>query len=96
MGLFDKITQGASNLFNKVTNDPNLFRKIDNTARKIDNSVVRVGAFLKPIANIAGLGGVVDSAVAGVHGLRNNLERSVKQPIGKIRDGNSGIVNPFA
>jgi len=96
MGLFNKITQGATKLFNKVTNDPNLFRKIDNTARKIDNSVARVGAFLKPIADTAGFGGVVDSVVGGIHGLRNNLELAAKQPLSKIRNGDSGIVKPFA
>ena len=40
-----------------------IFQKISNTARKIDNSVMRVGAFIKPVADVVGMGGYVNSAV---------------------------------
>ena len=82
--LFSK--QGnPSELFKKIANDKNLFRKFDNTSRKVDNSVARIGAFIKPVANMAHLGGYVDDAVNGVHAIRNGLEKATKTPMNEIR-----------
>ncbi len=82
--LFQK--QGnSSKLFSKVGNDGNLFRKVDNTARKIDNSVMRVGAFIKPVADYVGVGNYVNDAVNGTHAARNALEKSIRTPVNDLR-----------
>jgi hypothetical protein len=54
MKLFNKIGNGVK-LFNKSLNDGSLFRKVNNTARKIDHSAMRVGEFIKPVANSFGV-----------------------------------------
>jgi len=82
--LFQKQGNG-SELFKKIANDKNLFRKFDNTARKVDNSVARIGAFIKPVANMAHMGGYVDDVVNGVHAVRNGLEKATKTPMSQIR-----------
>ena len=84
MSLFNKLG-GSTKLFTKVGNDGTLFRKIGNTARKIDNSVMRVGAFIKPVADVVGMGGYVNSAVNDVHAMRNGLEKAIKTPINDLR-----------
>ena len=82
--LFSKQGNG-SELFKKIINDKNLFRKFDNTSRKIDNSVARVGAFIKPVANMAHMGGYVDDVVNGVHAVHNGLEKAVHTPMSQVR-----------
>ncbi len=42
MKLFSKISEGATKLFHKMGQENHLFRKIGNTARKIDNTVASV------------------------------------------------------
>ena len=82
--LFQK--QGnVQQLFTKLGKDKNLFRKFDNTSRKIDNSVARVGAFIHPVADMVHMGGFVDDAVNGVHAVRNGLEKATKTPMNEIR-----------
>jgi hypothetical protein len=82
--LFQK--QGNSQqMFSKLGRDQNLFRKIDNTSRKIDNSVMRVGAFIKPVADMVGAGGYVNSAVNGTHAIRNSLEKAIHTPVNDLR-----------
>ena len=82
--LFQKQGNG-SELFKKIANDKNLFRKFDNTSRKIDNSVARIGAFIKPVANMAHMGGYVDDVVNSVHAVRNGLEKAIHTPMNEIR-----------
>ena len=82
--MFNKVGN-SSKLFNKVGNDGKIFNKISNTARKIDNSVMRVGAFIKPVADVVGMGGYVNSAVNDVHAIRNGLEKAIKTPINDLR-----------
>ena len=82
--MFNKVGN-SSKLFNKVGNDGKIFQKISNTARKIDNSVMRVGAFIKPVADVVGMGGYVNSAVNDVHAIRNGLEKAIKTPINDLR-----------
>lgn len=82
--LFSKIGN-STKLFGKMGNDGNLFRKFDNTARKVDNSVMRVGAFIKPVADMAGLGSYVNDAVNGTHAIRNGLEKAIKTPVNDLR-----------
>ena len=74
--LFGKVGN-SSKLFNKVGNDGKMFGKISNTARKFDNSVLRVGAFLKPAADYVGVGNYVNDAVNGSHAIRNALGKSI-------------------
>jgi hypothetical protein len=88
MKLFNKISEGASRLFNKIGNENNLFRKINNTARKIDNSVTKVGQFLVPTLNhfgYHGIGSLIANGADSVHQIRNNLEKAIKEPISDIR-----------
>jgi hypothetical protein len=88
MKLFSKISEGATKLFNKIGNENHLFRKISNTARKVDNSVSRIGAFLVPTARNFGYNGVaslISNGVDSVHQIRNNLEKAIKQDPSDIR-----------
>ena len=82
--LFGKVGN-SSKLFNKVENDGKMFRKISNTARKFDNSVLRVGSFIKPAADYLGLGNYVNDAVNGSHAVRNALEKSIRTPVNNLR-----------
>ena len=82
--LFSKQGNG-SELLKKIVNDKNLFRKFDNTSRKVDNSVARIGAFIKPVANMAHMGDFVDDAVNSVHAVRNGLEKAVHTPMNELR-----------
>ena len=99
MSFFNKIGSNAQKLFNKSMSRNGIFNKVNEYARKADNSVARVGHFIRPIADQFGLGGVVNGAVNRVHDLknqvtnvnnsiRNGLERSVKAPIGDIHKSN--------
>ena len=87
MKLFSKISNGIK-LFNKSANDGSLFRKVNNTARKIDHSVMRVGEFIKPVANSFGVGGTVnpliDKGVKKIHLMRNSLEKAVNMPVNQL------------
>jgi hypothetical protein len=90
MNLFQKLGE-APKLFSKMYNDSTLFRKIGNTARKIDNSVARVGDFLVNTAKNIGLGGfapAITGVTNAIHKVRNGLERAIKAPIGQIRQNN--------
>jgi hypothetical protein len=86
--LFRKV-KNTSRLFGKVLQDPNLFRKISNTARKTDNSMARIGNFLVDTANQFGLSPVasgIKNVVNGTHIIRNNLEKAVRAPIGQVQN----------
>ena len=95
MGLFQKIQNNAGRLFNKAMGSNGIFNKINTLARQGDNTVQRVGAFIRPIASKFGLGDVVSGVVNRVHdvannirstnqSIRNNLERAVKAPMSDI------------
>jgi hypothetical protein len=88
MSWFNKLQNGAQKLFTKTVNDPNIFRKIGNTARKVDNSIARVGHFLSNTANTMGmtpLAGMINSGVNAAHQIRNNLEKSIHAPLSDIK-----------
>ena len=85
--LFKKIGDSAR-LFTKTVSSPSFFRKVDNTARKTDHSMARVGSFLVDTANQFGLSPVasgIKNVVGNIHGIRNNLEKSIRSPIGAIK-----------
>ena len=87
MGLFQKVSQGATALFNKVS-DPSFLRKVGNTSRKIDNSVARVGSFLTPVLNSVGLNSVSNLINKGVntsHLIHNSLEKAISAPMDNVR-----------
>ena len=95
MGLFQKIQHNAGRLFNKAMGSNGIFNKINTLARQGDNTVQRVGHFIRPIASQFGLGDVVSGVVNRVHdvannirstnqSIRNNLERAVKAPMSDI------------
>jgi len=96
MSFFNKLGNSAGRLFNKATNKGGIFDKINVALRKGDNTVQRVGAFIRPIADQFGLGDVVGGAVNKFSTLatkgrdlnrdiRNNLERAVKAPMSDIK-----------
>ncbi len=88
MKLFSKISEGATKLFNKIGNENHLFRKINNTARKIDNSVAKIGQFLVPTAHHFGFHGaanLIANTADSVHAVRNHLEKAIKEPVSDIR-----------
>jgi len=82
--LFNKLGN-TSKLFNKVGNDGKMFRKISNTAHKFNNSVMRVGSFIKPVADYVGVGNYVNDAVNGPHAVRYALEKSIRTPVNDLR-----------
>ena len=95
MSLFQKVQHNAGRLFNKAMSKNGIFNKINTLARQGDNTVQRVGAFIRPIASKFGLGDVVGGVVNRVHdvannirstnqSIRNNLERAVKAPMSDI------------
>jgi len=87
MSLFNKLNDIGS-MFRKTVSDPNLFRKISNTARKVDNSVSRVGNFLVNTGNSLGIPvvpGLIQNGVNTIHDMRNNLEKARTAPLNKIR-----------
>lgn len=99
MGLFNKIEHHAGRLFNKAVGTNGIFSKVNEFTRKGDNTVQRVGHFLRPMASQFGLGGVVSGAVNRVHdiatkirdtnhNIQNGLERAVRAPIGDIHKSN--------
>ena len=96
MSFFNKMSNSAGRLFNKATSKGGIFDKVNVALRKGDNTVQRVGAFIRPIADKFGLGDVVGGAVNKFSALatqgrdlnrdiRNNLERAVKAPISDIK-----------
>ena len=95
MSLFQKVQNNAGRLFNKAMSKTGIFNKINTLARQGDNTVQRVGHFIRPIASQFGLGDVVSEVVNRVHdvasqvrnannSIRNNLERAVKAPMSDI------------
>ena len=95
MSLFQKVQHNAGRLFNKAMSKNGIFNKINTLARQGDNTVQRVGHFIRPIASQFGLGDVVGGVVNRVHdvannirstnnSIRNNLERAVKAPMSDI------------
>ena len=95
MSLFQKVQHNAGRLFNKSMGNNGIFNKINTLARQGDNTVQRVGHFIRPIASQFGLGDVVSGVVNRVHdvannirstnqSIRNNLERAVKAPMSDI------------
>jgi hypothetical protein len=87
MNLFQKLGE-APKMFSKLYNDPHLFRKVTNTARKVDNSIARVGNFLVNTAKNIGLGGfapAITGVTNAVHRVRNGLEKAIKAPISEIK-----------
>jgi acetyl-CoA acetyltransferase len=70
--MFQKVGQGAHKLFTKLSQTPNLFRKID-------NSIGKVSHYVEGGANALGYPGIANMShqlANGVHQLRNNLEKS--------------------
>ena len=99
MSLFNKIGQGANRLFNKATGKNGIFNKFNDYARKTDNSIQRVGNFIRPISTHFGLEPMVKTGLNTIHNLRmnavntsndlrNGLERAVKAPINQINNQN--------
>lgn len=99
MSVFNKIGQGANRLFNKATGRNGIFNKVNEYSRKADNSIQRVGNFLRPIASNFGLDPLLQKGLNTVHDLRmnvvnasndirNGLERAVKAPINQINAQN--------
>jgi len=95
MKLFNKISQGANRLFTKATKQDGLFDKFNEYARKADNSIQRVGNFIRPVAAQFGLDPIVKDGLNRIHdirmkavdtsnSIRNGLERAVKAPINSI------------
>ena len=74
-------------LFTKMNQSNSMFNKIN--LRKADNSIARVGHFIKPFASSLGLGGVVQQAVNTSHRIKNGLEKSINLPMKQIRNHSS-------
>jgi len=99
MSLFNKISQGANKLYSKAMGNNGIFDKMNTFMRKGDNTVQRIGHFIRPIADKFGMGEVVknimnkvhDYKVAGtnqVNAIKNNLEKSVSAPMSEIYESN--------
>ena len=99
MKFFNKVQQDASKLFNKAVGQNGIFNKVNELARKTDNSIQRVGNFIRPLAAQVGFDGVVKSGLNRIHDMRmkgtdavntikNSLEKAVKAPMGQIMSTN--------
>ena len=92
MTWFQKLSNGANKLFGKVGgNDKNLLRKVGNTARKIDNSISRVGSFLANTANTYGqktLADTINGATSSIHQVRGHLQNAIRAPMSDVRHNN--------
>ena len=88
--FFQKLGQGAKKFFTKTLTDPNLFRKLNNTAQKVNNSVQRVGSFLTPIVTAVNpeAGMALSEGLATSNAVTNNLEKSIQSPISQIKASN--------
>jgi hypothetical protein len=83
MSLFQKSRNTLGKLFT-TGNAKTLFRKIGNTAHKIDHVVQRVGPFLSTIAGALGqpeisagiLGGM--GVVKGIRNVHDSLQKAIK------------------
>ena len=73
MTQFSKIGSTAKRLFSKVTSDPNLFRKISNTARKIDNTVRQVGNYASMA--LPQYSPYIQADIQGLHQLKTGIEK---------------------
>ena len=85
MSFFKKISQGANRLFGKVLNDKNIFRKINDTVRNIDNNVNKVGNFITPVAKAFGYDGLVKNAMGVSNRIANGLEKYI-MPLHEARN----------
>ena len=92
MSWFNKLASKSNKLFGKVGgNDKNLLRKVGNTARKIDNSISRVGSFLANTANTYGqraLANSINGVTGGIHQVRGHLQNAIRSPMSDIRGNN--------
>ena len=94
--FFKKLGNDTKRFFTKTLTDPNLFRKIGNTAAKIDNTVQRVGSFLQPIVSAVNpeAGMALGEGLATSSAISNNLERSIKTPMSQIKSINQASGAP--
>ena len=77
MSFFNKVSQGANRLFGKVVNDKNIFRKINNFVKNVDQNVSKVGNFIAPVAKVFGYDGLVKNAVGVSNRIANGLEKYI-------------------
>ena len=92
MKLFEKLKHGAGVLFNKLTNDPTVFNKIVQGARKADNTISRVGHLASNVAehfNRPDLARAINQGVNTSNQLRNNLEKAVELDMNDINSNNA-------
>ena len=75
MSFFNKVSQGAGRLFGKAIADKNIFRKITNTAKRIDGGINKVGNFLSPLAKLYGVDGMLKTGMAASNQVSNALEK---------------------
>jgi hypothetical protein len=94
--FFKKLGQDTKKFFTKTLTDPNLFRKIGNTAAKVNNSVQRVGAFLQPLVTAynPAAGMALGEGLATSSAISNNLERSINTPMSQIKSINQSSGAP--
>ena len=81
MKLFEKLKHGAGVLFNKLTNDPQVFNKLVQGARKADNTISRVGHLASGIAehfNRPDLARAINQGVNTSNQLRNRKSRRIR------------------
>ena len=79
MSLFQKVGRSANRLFNKYKTDPNLFRKISNTARDVDNVIQKTGQFLTPLSMLNPSTATALGSVMGTSRVvANSLEKGYK------------------
>ena len=81
MTWFQKAKHDAHQFFSKHLNDPNLFRKIDNT-------VGRIAKFIGNTADtfdVPEVSRLTNHIANKVHTVRNNLELAERMPISDLR-----------
>lgn len=88
MSFFKKIAQNANTLFSKAIHDKKIFSKINNFSKHANNTIQKVGNFIKPIAQAFGYDGMLDRGMQASKSIANGLEKYIA-PIHEARQNYS-------
>jgi hypothetical protein len=84
MSFFNKIAQNANTLFSKAIHDKKIFSKINNFTKHANNTIQKVGNFIKPVAQAFGYDGMLDRGMQASKSIANGLEKYI-MPIHDVR-----------
>lgn len=77
MSFFNKVSQNANKLFSKAIHDKKIFSKINNFSKHANNTIQKVGNFIKPLASAFGYDGMLNNAMNLSKNISNGLEKYI-------------------